>query len=272
MGSWAVLEEQMLAERMHAGRMPKSVLVASDELYQQIAAGPDSVDLLQSLDAMVVPYSVSPHFHELQVVAVREHLETQGQLINGSLLIKNPYDPDSFELAENAIAAFTDAKYHAMANVARLLGAVEVTLKETRVESQIEAWNAQLKGRFRIGDGKASAQREVKKKISALLDVHFVFRGGAPSLEEAREYLERRNLTNDYRLRELLEMRTGASKIIKCELKMSGTKESDSNFASGLELANAGPVKLLQIGASFTKTLQSVKNVEVTTEILFPSE
>lgn len=260
-----------MVESGTALKMPKSVLVAPDALYLQIAAGADSVDLLQSRDAMVVPYSMSPHFHQQDVLRVREHLQNQGQLVKGSLLIKNPYDPDTFELADNAIAAFTDAKYHAMANVARLLGALEITLKETRVESHVEAWNAELKARFKIGDGKASAKKEVKKKISALLDVHFEFPGGQPDPVQALEYLERRNLAHDYRLRDLIEMRSGSSQVIKYEMKLSGTRESDSHLACGLELANAGPVKLLQIGASFTKTVESVKNVEITTEILFPS-
>ena len=91
----------MMSESPVMPPLPKSVLVAPDELYHRIASGPDTVELLERLDAMVVPYSVSPHFNESSVLAVREHLESQGQLTRGALLIKNPYDPVTFELAEN---------------------------------------------------------------------------------------------------------------------------------------------------------------------------
>ena len=40
------------------GRSPRSVLVAEDGLYLDIAGDPGSVGLLDDLDAMVVPYSV----------------------------------------------------------------------------------------------------------------------------------------------------------------------------------------------------------------------
>lgn len=252
--------------------MPKSVLVAPDDLYHRIASGPHTVELLERLDAMVVPYSVTPLFNESTVLAVRDHLESEGQLLRGALLIKNPYDPVTFELAENSLEAFTEAKYRATANVARLLGAVEVTCKETRVESESQSWNADLKATFKVGDGSANAKREVKKRVHARLDLHYVFSGGEPSPSEALEYLERRNLAHDYRLRDLIEMRTGTHRVVKTELMLSGTRESDSNLACGLELANAGPVKLLEIGASFTTTMQAVKDVEITVEITFPSE
>ena len=109
-----------MSEFVSIPRMPKSVLVATDSLYEELASGPNTVDLLQGLDAMVIPFSAAPHFNEDAVFQLRDHLVQHGQLVKGSLLIKNPYDPDTFELADNAMAAFTDAKYHAMANVARL--------------------------------------------------------------------------------------------------------------------------------------------------------
>lgn len=258
-----------MSEFAIGSRLPKSVLVAPDELYQKIASGPDTVDLLESVDAVVVPYSVSPQFQESNVLAVRHHLEAQGQLTKGALLIKNPYDPETFELSENAIEAFTEAKYRATAKVALLLGATEVTCTETRIESETAAWNADLKAALKIGDGSANAKREVKKRVNARLHMHYVSAGGDPSPAEALEYLERRNLANDYRLRDLIELRSGTNKVLEVELVVSGTRESDSYLACGLELANAGPVKLLQIGAAFTMTMQAVKNVDITVKMVF---
>ena len=139
------------------------------------------------------------------------------------------------------------------------------------MESQSEDTRGGLTARFKIGSGKAHAKREVKKQVKSLLDVHFVFPGSESSPDLARDYLARRNLDHDYRLRDLIEMRTGAHPVISYEMKLDGTRESEANFACGLELANAGPVKLLQIGATFTKTVQLVKQVEVTAEIRFPS-
>lgn len=252
-------------------QMPKSVLVASDSLYSELAGGANSVHLLQKLDAMVVPYSTTPYFNELRVIQVRDHLDQCGQLIEGSLLIKNPYDPDTFELAENAIAAFAADKYLAMAKVAGLLGAVEVTFGEARIESEQTEWAAGLKARFKIGNGEASVKREVQRQVTSRIDAHLTYPGGRPSPEQARGYLARRNLSRDTQLEALVELRSGPNAVISFDMKMNGTRESESNLRCALDLANAGPVKLLQIGATFTKTAKLVKDVEITTQIRFPT-
>lgn len=252
-------------------KMPKSVLVASNALYSDLAGGADSIHLLQKVDAMVVPYSASPHFNERSVLRVREHLDQCGQLIEGSLLIKNPFDIDSFELADTAIAAFAADKYHAMARVAGLLGAIDVTFREARIESERTEWAADLKARFRIGNGEASAKREVQRQVTSRIDAHLTFPGGKPSPEDAREYLSRRNLSRDNQLEALIELRTGPNAVISYDMKMNGIRESESNLRCALDLANAGPVKLLQIGATFTRTAKLVKDVEIATEIRFPN-
>lgn len=256
---------------MPNARMPRSVLVASDALYLQLASDPDTIGLLQRVDAMVVPYAANPLFNESRVLRVREHLDLRSQLTEGSILIKNPFDLDSFEIAENAIAAFTADKYRVMAKLAALLGAVEVTLGEARVESERAEWSGDLKSRFKIGSGASSAKREVRGQVTSRISAHLTFPGGSPSLEQAREHLDRHNLSRDNELNALVQLREGPYPVIRFEMKMSGTKELESSLRCALDLANAGPVKLLQIGGSFTKTANVIKDIEITTTIDFPT-
>ena len=46
-----------MTDDSEATLLPRSVVVVDDHLYREISESPDSVDLLDDLDAMVIPYS-----------------------------------------------------------------------------------------------------------------------------------------------------------------------------------------------------------------------
>jgi len=256
--------------------MPRSVLVAADDLYLRLADSPRDVALLDDLNAMVIPYSVQPVFHVTEVASVREHLLETGKHVPGSLLIKNPYDIDSYEFAESAIEAFASAKYHAMANVARLLGAREVQFKEARVETRQKEWAFGLKGNAKAINADGEATSQVKDQIRAQLHGQLTFPGSRPRVLEALEYMKRRNLSDDQQLRDLVDMRDDRGldgpdqNLVQSQVvRVSGTREAESSFRSALSIANAGPIKALQIATSFAKSATSIRNIEIVTEITF---
>jgi len=249
--------------------LPRSVLVADDGLYATISGDPNFVELLDDLDAMVIPFSSKPQVNEQQVGVIREVLLQAGQLTAGALLIKNPYETERYELAEFAIETFASAKYHALANVARLLGAKEVHVIETKVEVKNSKWASKLSARIPAGGGEADVSRDVTRKIEERLEGQMKFPGADPAPDQALGYLGRRNLSNDQQMRDLVEMRTGANLISGYKMTFSGTREAASNLNSALKLANAGPVKAVNIGASFSHTADSLRSVEITTKITF---
>ena len=249
--------------------LPRSVLVADDRLYRQISQNSDSVALLEDLDAMVIPYSCHAEVNAQQTAPIREVLLAAGQLTAGALLIKNPYETSSYEFAEFAIETFASAKYHAIANVARLLGAREIHVVEAKVDHNVANWGAGVKGKIPVGGGEAEISHEVTKKLEERLEGHLKFPGSDPAPEDALAYLLRRNLSNDQQLRDLVEMRTGTNLISHYKMTLSGTRESAANLRSALKIANAGPVKAVEIGASFSRTAESISSIEITTEITF---
>ncbi|TFB66161.1 hypothetical protein [Cryobacterium sp. Hz9] len=249
--------------------LPRSVLVADDRLYRAISQNPDSVTLLEDLDAMVIPYSGRAEVNEQQSASIREVLLAAGQLISGALLIRNPYETASYEFAEYAIESFASAKYHALANVARLLGAREIHVVDAKVAHTVAKSGAGVKAKIPAGGAEAEISKEVSKKLEERLEGHMKFPGAEPAPEDALVYLRRRNLSNDQQLRDLVEMRTGANPISHYKVTLSGTRESAANLRSALKIANAGPVKAVDIGASFSKTAESISSIEITIEIAF---
>lgn len=248
---------------------PRSVLIADQGLYLRIAQETDHVHLLEDTNAMIVPYEGRPEVNEAAVSAVRQSIATAGRLIPGALLVRNPYGVDAYEQAEDAIEAFSIEKYHALANVSRLLGATEVRFIEAKVESERADFQAKIAALLPVGGAEAEAAREVSKKLEDHLEGHIHFAGGGPDPEGAKEYLRRSNLEADPQLRALVDLRSGDNLMTKYVFTIRGTRESATNLNSALQIANAGPVRAADIGARFTMMAHTIRDVEIKTEIRF---
>lgn len=252
------------------GVSPRSVFVASDGLYLDIADEPSSVALLEDLDAMVIPYSVMAAGNEAQVATVRDVLRAAGQLIPGSLLIRNPYEAEAFEFSEYALESFASAKYHHLANVAKLLGAKEVQFEDAKVERQSSATAGGIKAIIPgFVSSEADVTRNVARKLDARLEGRLTFEGGEPDTEAAFEFLNLHNLANDQQLRSLVEMRGGSNPIKGYKMTLSGTREADANLRAALSIAEAVSGKGATIGMSLAREVRSIRSIEITTSITF---
>ena len=250
-------------------RMPRSILILSEAKYSELTRDPSSVELLADSDALVIPFSGKAEGHQEDVEAIRSLLSDRDLLVSGALLIRNPYEVASFEFAEDAIEAFASAKYHELANVARLLGARTIDFVEVKVEQNRSATHGSLTAKVSAGGGKADVSQDVRRKIEERLEGHIEFGGGEPDGEGAREYMKRRRLLNDQQIAALVEMRAGSNPVQRYRMTLNGTRESTTNLKSALKLANAGPIKAAEIGAAFSKTAESINRIEITTDIEF---
>ncbi|MGX1696380.1 hypothetical protein ACWIBQ_13450 [Microbacterium keratanolyticum] len=248
---------------------PGTVLVADESLYLQLSQDPANVHLLDDTSAMVVPYRGRPELNAASVSEVRGLLESTGRLVPNTLLIRSPYDVDDYETAEDAIEAFSVAKYHSFANVSRLLGAKEVRFVEARVDVEQTDWQARVAAFIPAASGEVEATREVVKKIEDRLSGRLQFTGAAPDSDAALDYLRRSYLSRDPVLRSLVDMRSGGNLITNYEFTLSAIRESTASFKSTLQLASAGPVKALEIGARFSMMAHSVRDVDIKTEVIF---
>ena len=262
-------QDETVTEPDDGIRLPRSILILSDAKYKELTRDPSSVELLEDFEALVIPFSGKAEGHQEDVEAIRALLSDRDLLVSGALLIRNPYEVASFEFAEDAIEAFASAKYHELANVARLLGARTIDFVEVKVEQNRSATRGSLTAKAPAGSGKAEASQDVARKIEERLEGHLEFGGGDPDGEGAREYMKRRRLLNDQQIAALVEMRSGANPVQRYRMTLNGTRESTTNLKSALKLANAGPVKAAEIGAAFSKTAESISRIEITTDIEF---
>jgi len=252
-----------------ARSLPRSVFVADDLSYWKIAGDPSTVDLLNDHDAMILPYSAEPEVNEAEVTRVRALIDAAGQLSRDALLVRNPYAEHGYAFADHAIAEFSAAKYRALAQVAGLLGATSIAVREVKIEHSKRTWAAGIRAALKVGKGDAEATREVKQKVENSLKGRFTFDGGPADVVAAQEFLRRRQLTADQQLVDLLEMRSGKYTIRSYHMTIDGIREADANFKAAVNLANAGPVKILGVGATFSQTVSNLSRIEIEIEIEF---
>lgn len=245
------------------------VVVVDDKTYRDINNDDRRVHLLDDSDSLIVPYSTDPKFQVKRVTAVRQHLLGQDLIATNQLLIRNPYDTNAYELADDAIEAFAKAKYYHLAAIAARLGASSI--KFTKVE--IEQEKADSTGTFTAGVKAAKVDGEFTRSFKNRLEGRFeavtALAGKHADAEEARRFMVERRLTNDPDVSGLIDLCATGNPLRTHRVKINGLRESTLTFKAGLELT----AKLdLPLGGSglFNRAAESISSIEVTTEISWP--
>lgn len=250
--------------------MPKSVFVTDDATYRKLIDDPKGVILVEDTEALIVPYSAKPEANEALVREIRDTLIATGRLESGSLVIKNPFEPKQYEPASSAIETFSMAKYYHFANLAKLLGAKELSFHEAANEQQrtTRKMGANVKV-ANLTDTKASVDQEASAALKSKLQQNMVFAGSEPEIDQAKAYLEKHFLNFDQQMTSLVDLRSGANPIHSYHVTVNLSKESESTLNVGLALTAKLSGIGVNLGGSFKKIGTESSSIEVVTEISF---
>ncbi len=251
------------------GTWPRSVAVLSDQEYLSVFNDPDRVERLEDREALLIPYSLPPEATEDEVVATRELLRSSGQLASGALLIQNPYDEKSYVPASEALETLAVAKYHHLAVVASLLGAQELRVTDAKVERKNSDTRGSAKAAVKGVGVEADASMQYASELEAHLKLETDFGGSAPEPDDAMDYIRAHNLVADHSVTALVTLRRGKNPVLRYQLTMDATRESQRNITSALGLTKALP-KLIELNGNFARTAEAVSSIKITTEIKFP--
>lgn len=248
--------------------LPRSALVVGDAEYEDISRTPASVIALQDPEAVVVPYSSAPVANRDIVLAVREILQTAGQLASGTLLILDPYETSSYVSSADALQTFVVAKYHHLAVVASLLGATAMTIDSTEVEKSRTKMRGNLKTGFKLFGGRASGTAEIVKALDEQLQMNTQFAGSPPECDAARDYIREHKLTGDHTFKALVDMRSSQNPVREYTMVLNGTKESQTNIEAAVRIATAMAASV-DVDGEFATAAHST--VKIRTTITFES-
>ncbi len=195
-------------------------------------------------------------------------LSSQNRLTAGGLLIQSPYNQMQYEFADSAVTEFAVAKFMLITQVCMLLGAksvkVDNVIATTRNEQTSLDASAKVVGR----SGSLKADLGLGNKVRERLEVSDTFPGGPADIEGARTLLASAGLTGDATLESLINMRSGANRLTRREIKLSLTQESTYNLSVATKFS-----QLMMVNVSSNFKRQVAENIDVVLQatIIFPA-
>lgn len=240
----------------------RSVVVLRENDKLRLLGDPRGAHLLSDPQAKFVLVPDQPdNPHELV-----DLLRSQGLLNPGILAIQSPYSTDRYVIADRAMTDFAVQKFLILVNLARVLGATQVSFKSARAyQRDANTKGKGALGRFPFG---VSVTHRVEEEIRESLRGDHEFGGGVADIQTARELLKSHNLTGDAKLSSLITLRDGATRLTKQEIVFNGTHEASGNFEVALRIAD-GLGQAVGVSAEVAHEWQAKVQVEVETLIKF---
>lgn len=247
---------------------PRVAVVVSDRTYRNIANDERKAYLLETPDSLVVPYSADPVAQAKRVVAVREQLIDRDLMATDQLLVRNPYDPTSYEYADDALETFVKAKYYHLASIAAHLGASSIKFLKVEIEQDKSDTAGDLKANVKVTKADAKFARTIKNRLEGRFEAATDLAGKPVDVEAARAFMLERRLANDPDVLGLIDLCAAGNPVRTHRVKMNGLRESTRSLKAGLELTTNLGMKLGG-GGLFTRAVESISSIEVTTEIVW---
>ncbi|GAA1941556.1 hypothetical protein GCM10009775_36680 [Microbacterium aoyamense] len=241
----------------------------SDQDYLDAFNDPSTIDQLEDAESVVIPFSIEPEVNDERATAARQLLKESGQLASGTLLIQSPYDTGTYVSASEAIETFAVAKYHHFAVVASFLGARSLRVTDAKVERTAGDAKAAAKVGAKTVGVDAHLSADIASDLKAQLALETDFAGSDPDPDEALAYIREHNLLGEHSMTALVALRRGKNPVLRYQLTLDATKESQMNIDSALKVS-AGLPKLVDVGGTFAASTRAVGSIKITTEITFP--
>lgn len=249
--------------------MPKSVFVADDATYRKLLDDAKGIALVENAEALIVPFSATPQANTDLVTEVRDWLIARGQFETGTLLVKNPFEQQQYELAASAVETFSIAKYFHFANLAKLLGARELSFHEANVEQSKQQTKVAAEPKARGVSVKATVDHAASAELKSQLRQKMDFPGSEPAIEEAYAFLQKHFLNFDQQMVSLIELRSGNNPIQEYHVTINLSKESESTLKVGLALTEKLSTFGIGLSSSMSRAASESQSIDVTIDITF---
>jgi len=196
-------------------------------------------------------------------------LENEGLLNIGNVLFQNPYEWDNYSLTDsvdNLIKSSSLYKYMLLSNLCMLLGAKHVLYKNVYgVNSTVSNTGKVSGSKVGVG-GEVNVKNNISKAIKKEIRLEDSFEGNnKPNIEEAKEYLSKKHLTNDLTLLSLIESRSFSNKLKNRKITINLTSELGKTLQIGAKIK----IPTWSIGTDFERVCNNREDIKMDIEIDF---
>ncbi len=196
-------------------------------------------------------------------------LENEGLLSAGNVLFQNPYEWDNYSLTDsvdNLIKNSSLYKHMLLSNICMILGAKSFLIKDVYASNSTSSNSVEVSGsKMGIG-GDTNFENNISNAIKKEITLKDSFEGNnKPNIEEAKEYLSKKHLTNDLTLLSLIESRSFSNKLKNRKMTINLTSEIDKTLQIGAKIK----IPTWSIGADFERVCNNKEDIKMDIEIDF---
>ncbi|MCF6508710.1 hypothetical protein E9549_15040 [Blastococcus sp. MG754426] len=241
----------------------KLVMVLNRAGLDRCSYDDDGAELLRTPGLWLV--SDSPTDEQLQdpLIAGLDHA---GLLVAGNVLVQMPYDPDSYETADEAQQRAAERKHLIFTKLCQLLGARHVHLEVVETQSDKGEARVDLTGSARGVTGKGHVEKKTAEALAASMRLDDRYVGGATDIEAAEALLEKHRLTSEPQMRSLVDARASSNQLHSRKYTVDLSRESSRQLQAAAQLKVP---KFLTVGASALSASTSTLKYRATYEVAF---
>lgn len=196
-------------------------------------------------------------------------LENEGLLSVGNVLFQNPYEWDNYSLTDsvdNLIKSSSLYKHMLLSNICMLLGAKHVLYKTVYGANSTSSNSCKVSGSKAGVGGEVNVKNSISKAIRKEISLKDSFEGNnKPNIEEAKEYLSKKHLTNDLTLLSLIESRSFSNQLKRRKITINLTSELGKTLQLGAKIK----LPTWSIGADFERVCNNKESIKMDIEIDF---
>lgn len=231
----------------------RKVLVVLDEAdYDGCEYDDEGRELLLNPEVSVQQFPVESNDERLL------HLQRQGLLRPGAMLLQSPYDGDQYVDIADAEDSFAVQKYLLSSSVCMHLGAKEVRVERILVRDETGETEVNIGGDKTGGQADLSAGHERVEKLCSQISLVDKFEGSEPNVNAAEDLMREAALLDNPILQSLLEMaKVDNNRIKSRRFQLDLTSEVKKR----LELAcSVGIPNIARVGGDLDRVFQ--ENIE----------
>jgi hypothetical protein len=213
------------------------ILVLPKYSIEKLRYEPDGQKMLLDEETHIIEYPLKND--DCASSSAWRDLLDSGLVHPGTMLIQNPFDPNSYEDALIAPRRFALAKHLHFSNLCRFLGAKEVTVKQIDEIVGTKKSSLNLSAAAPQGTAKVTVENEDLEKLRAEMHIHIECPGTGFNLAAAESLLRSARLRSDPIMRSLIEMRrdpTNPVTTLELQLSLSDEAKQNLNVAGRIEL------------------------------------
>ncbi len=254
-------------EKLNNPTKRRAIVVLSSPKYERLRAEND--DSWMEKDEILV---INLGDREIRNDKLYKRLEEEGFLVNGNVLLQDPYKWNRYFISndnssiDNIIKNSAINKYYLFSQLCSLLGAKSVECTETKLKTSKGTRVGNMDTNYGAINGKIDVEQEKADSFAQKLRLKDIYdSNNEVNIEEAEKFLQLNHLSNDIAISNLVDIMSTSHKLKERIIELDLTTE----ITNTLHIATNISSVVWKVGADLKTSLKKNEVISIRINIKF---